>query len=316
LAQREFDLLVEKYRPKTLDGYVFKNDKMKAQIHEWLENSTNKRIPFPHLLLSGSPGVGKTSLAKIFCNEFKIQPGDILFINASRERGIDMLRDQVVGFCTTWPIGEYRVIILDEMDALTPDAQKAFRGEMERYADSVRFIGTCNYSHKILPALHSRFQGFHIDKLDFESFFERMIDILDKESIKYNDEIVYAYAKAAYPDLRKAINSLDQNIRNSELHTSDEEVGSTADYLLDMVGLYRAGKVTEARKLVCAKARPEEFESIYRYFYQHLDMFSQTEEGQAEAIIEIARGLRDHAVVADVEINLAAVLIKLSRIQN
>lgn len=308
------DLWVEKYRPPTTAGYVFKNNKMRDQIREWINNPQGKKIPIPHLLFSGVQGTGKTTLARALCKELKVEPADVMEINASRENNVETVREKIVNFCSTWPIGEYKIIILDEVDGFSHAAQKILRGEMEKHADTARFILTCNYPRNILPALHSRTQGFHFDALDMESFVNRIIEILVSEAVEFDADDIQAFINISYPDLRKCINLLDQHTRDGKLNPLEETEGNSFDYLNDMAALFKAGRYTEGRKLVTSQARPEDYEDIYRYFYKNLDMFSDTEDGQNQAIVYIAKGLRDHAVVADAEINLAATLIQLSQI--
>ena len=151
------ELWVEKYRPTTLAEYVFRDEAQKQQVESWVKSGA-----IPHLLFSGAPGVGKTTLAKVLLHELDADWGDVLEINASRERGIDIIREKITNFSSTLPFGEFKYVILDEADYTTESAQAALRGAMEQYANSVRFILTCNYPHRIIPALHSRCQGFHI----------------------------------------------------------------------------------------------------------------------------------------------------------
>lgn len=306
-------LWVEKYRPKDLDGYVFKNSDMENQIKSWLSRKDGNGIPFPNLLLSGNPGSGKTTLSSIICNIFNIEQSDILTINASRENNVETVREKIVGFCETYAVGDYKVVRLEECDHLSVNAQAILRTEIERFHESVRFILTCNYPNKIIPALHSRLQSYHFDKVDEEGFLLKLVEILEAEGVKYDPDNVGLVFNKAYPDLRKAINLLEQHTRDGELHPI-VEASSSADYMLDIVGLFAEKKYTEARKLICSQIQNEEYETVYRYFYDNLEIFGDSDDKQTRAIMAIAQGLRDHAVVADPEINLSATICRLIEI--
>lgn len=307
------DLWVEKYRPDTLDGYVFKDADMKEQIHSWVNNRENRDIPFPNLLLSGAPGSGKTTISSILCNIFDVNKDDILTINASRDNNVETVRNRILGFCTTFPIGKFKVVRLEECDHLSINAQAILRSEIERFSNGVRFILTCNYPTKIIPALRSRLQTYHFDTLDLEGYFTRMIEILDAEKVEYNPEYLEAFIDTAFPDLRKGINLLDQHTWDGKLHPLKEH-SESKDYLLDMANLFKKKDFKKARQLICSQASPEEYEEIYRYFYQNVEIFGETDEQQTQAIIEISNGVYRHAIVADPEINLAATLCKLASI--
>ena len=204
-------LWTEKYRPKDLSGYVFRDDNQREQIQSWV-----KEGHVPHLLFSGSAGIGKTTLAKILCNELGVEEYDIMFANGSKEgRKIEWV-DKLISFCQTIPFGPFKVVIIDEADYLNKDSvQPALRNLMEEYAATVRFILTCNYPHKILPALHSRCQGFHIETVDKDEFTARVATILVNENIELDLDTLDTFVKATYPDLRKCINL------RSEEHTSE-----------------------------------------------------------------------------------------------
>lgn len=308
------DLWVEKYRPSGIDGYVFKNEQMRAQVEEWVSNPEQKLIPFPHLLLSGSPGVGKTTLAKALLNALGVGRYDILELNGSRETGVDNLREKVIGFCSTFPNGDYKVVLIDEADYLSQPAQACLRAELERFADSVRFILTCNYPHKIIGALHSRMQGFHIDALDMEAYIMRVMEILTLEGVQYDPDHLDSFINNAFPDLRKCINLLDQHTRQGVLHPLEEGTASSLDYMSSAVELFKVRRFTDARKLIVANADVNDYEEIFKFLYKNLQLFGESEEAQSAAIIVIARGLRNHAICADAEINLAATLVELSQL--
>jgi replication factor C small subunit len=173
------ELWVEKYRPKTVDGYVFRDDHQRKQIATWIKDKS-----IPHLILSGVAGIGKTTLAKILINEIGIEDYDVLEINASRQRGIDVIRDTITNFVGMIPFGPFKVVLLDEADFLTPEAQATMRGVMEEYHHTARFILTCNYPNRIIPALHSRCQGFHVERTDQTEYTARVATILVEENIE------------------------------------------------------------------------------------------------------------------------------------
>ena len=304
-------LWVEAYRPKTLDGYVFKDDRQKSQINQWITEGT-----IPHLLFSGNAGVGKTTLAKILVNELGVQDTDVLLANASKEgRKIEWLNEKLTGFCQTMPFGEFKVVILDEADYLNPQSvQPALRNLMEEYSHSVRFILTCNYPNRIIPALHSRCQQIHIEKTDINEFTARVATILVEEAVEFDLDTLDTYVKATYPDLRKCINNVQMNSLNGALQAPETNDAST-DYRVEMVELFKKGKIGDARKLLCSQARPEEMEDIYRWMYDNITLFGADVDTQDNAILIIKQGLVDHTIVADPEINLAATLIRLARLQ-
>ena len=302
------ELWVEKYRPKSIEGYVFEDDHQRQQVESWIKNKS-----IPHLLFSGSAGIGKTTLAKILFNELDVNELDILEINASRERGIDEVKKRITNFVQMIPFGDFKIVLLDEADYLTPEAQAALRGVMEEYHQTARFILTCNYKNKIIPAIHSRCQGFNITKIDQTEFTARVATILVEEGIEFELDTLDTLVKATYPDLRKCINTVQMNSLEGRLQTPEKTDDGGSDYKIEMVELFKKGKISEARKLVCGQVRPEEIEDIYRWLYDNVALFGD-DAVQEKAILIIKQGLVDHTLVMDPEINLAATLIRLSYI--
>lgn len=302
------ELWVEKYRPKSLDGYVWRDEDQKKQVLTWIKEKS-----IPHLLLSGTPGIGKTTMAKMLINEIGIEDYDVLEINASRERGIDLMKEKITNFVSMIPFGPFKVVLLDEADRLTPHAQDALKGVMEEYSNFSRFILTCNTPSMIVPAIHSRCQQFHFTKLDQVEFTARAATVLVEEGVEFELDTLDNYVKATYPDLRKCLNLLQQNSREGKLFTPNQHDTGTMEWKFDMVELFKAGKIQEARKLLCGKIQADEIIQIYRWMYDNLEVFGN-DDIQDKAIMIIKQGLVDHPICADPEINLSATLIRLSKL--
>jgi replication factor C small subunit len=302
------DLWVEKYRPKDLSGYVFRDDHQRKQIETWIKDQS-----IPHLIFSGSAGIGKTTLAKILVHQLGIEDYDVLEINASRTNSVDDVRDKITNFVQMIPFGPFKVVLLDEADYLSPNAQAALRGVMEEYHAPSRFILTCNYPNRIIPAIHSRCQGFHVERTDQTEFTARVATILVEENVEFDLETLDSYVKVTYPDLRKCINMVQQNVNENKLNAPNKGDAGEADWKFDMVSLFQAGKINEARKMLCGKLRAEEMEEVYRWLYDNLSIFGE-ETKQDSAILIIKQGLVDHTICVDSEVNLAATLVKLARL--
>jgi replication factor C small subunit len=302
------NLWVEKYRPNTLDGYVFRDTNQRQQIENWVREKT-----IPHLLFSGHAGIGKTTLAKILLNLLEINDLDVLEINASRVNSVDDVRNKITNFVQMIPFGDFKIVLLDEADYLSHNAQAALRGVMEEYHTTARFILTCNYPNKVIPALHSRCQGFHIEKVDPTEFTARVATILVEENIEFDLDTLDTYVKAKYPDLRKCINTVQMNSITGKLIAPNEADANLSDWRIQMVELFKQGKVSQARKLVCSQIRPEEVEEIFRWLYDNIELFGQDAQ-QEKAILIIKQGLADHTLVSDPEINLAATMVRLSHL--
>ena len=304
------ELWIEKYRPKTIDGYVFVDDNQRQQVEAWIRDGS-----IPNLLFSGSPGTGKTTLGKMLINELGVDEYDVLYANGSKEgRKIEWV-DKLISFCQTMPYGKFKVVFIDEADYLNPNSvQPAMRNLMEDYSHSVRFILTCNYPNKIIPPLHSRLQQLHILKTDHTEFTARAATVLVTEAVEFDIDTLDSYVRATYPDLRKCLQLLQQNSQTGQLNAPNSADKSVGDWKLDCVELFKSGKIREARTLICQQSTPEEAEDIFRWMYDNLDLWTTDIERQDQAIIIIRNGMANMPMVADQEINLSATLCELSRL--
>jgi len=303
-------LWVEKYRPKTIDEYVFHDPQQRASFIRMINDKS-----IPHLLLSGVQGSGKTTIAQILINEMGLENTDVLTINASDERGIDTFRDKVKNFASSYALGKFKVVLLEEADSLTPDAQGLLRRFMEEYSEVVRFILTCNYEHKIIPPIKSRCQQFQFRAGDKNDIAEYLITILAHEKIKFDLAMLDQYLAVGYPDIRKMVNLLQQNSVDGVLQ-SPQHNSEIGDYKFKLLELIERDKWIDIRKLLCASVIAEEWESVYRFLYENISRSPkfQDKDKWEEAIIIIAEHLYKNAIISDPEINATSMFIRLGQL--
>lgn len=302
-------LWVEQYRPNSISDYVFVDQRQKNQVEQWVKDGS-----IPHLLLSGDPGTGKTTLAKVLIHELGVEEYDVLEINASRENGVAIVRDKINGFAQTMPFGDFKVILLDEADYTSAEFQAALRNDMEAYHQTVRFILTCNYQHKIIPALKSRCHEFHIAKTDKTEFTARAATVLVAESIVFDLDTLDDYVRATYPDLRKCLNQLQVNSNTGKLLPPQAQGSSENELLVEASALFKAGKILEGRQQLMQYIAlyPTRIEEVYVWMYKNIDLWGKTQEKRDASIIIIRNGLATLPLVGVPEISLSASICELT----
>lgn len=296
---------VERYRPKTIEDVIFQDDRQRLAFQNFVANGD-----IPHLLLSGVQGTGKTTTSKALIRDLGVDRSDVLRINCSDEK-IDAMRNKVSGFAMTMPLGKFKVVQLEECDYLSLDGQALLRSLIEDSSSSCRFIATCNYVNKVIPALKSRFQEFYFKAPDKETIAVRMIHILESEKVDYDGGDLLTYIDVGYPDIRKTIQLLQGNTQNGKLIPpgSSSDVSDWKFGLLDSIS---SGDFKKARKLVCELATREEHSDVFTFLYQNIDKLKVGDRDSA--VVTIAAYARHHNQVDDTELNLAALFIELGKL--
>ena len=304
-------LWVEKYRPQTIDTYVFQNPAHRESFERMIRDKT-----IPNLLLAGGAGTGKTTLAQILIRAMELDSADVLTINASDDRGIDMFRENIKNFSSAIALGDFKIVHLEEADQLTPAAQMALKSFTEEVSDYVRFIATCNNVNKIIVPLRSRFHDYTFKAADQDDVAELVINILASERVKFDLDLVDRYITNSYPDIRKIIGTLQQCTINGVLRPIGEESGAV-EYQSRLLDLFADGNWQAARKFVCDTMTADEWENLYRFIYTNIHKAKGFDKRELweEAIIIIAEHLYKHTICADSEINCAAMLIRLGQLK-
>ena len=296
-------LWVEKYRPDTLEGYVG-NEHILEKVKIYIENED-----VPHLLLYGVAGTGKTTLAKIITNQIDC---DVMYINASDENSVDAVRDKIRGFASSMGFRKWKVVILDEADYLTPNAQAALRNLMETFSKSTRFILTCNYVEKVIDPIQSRCQTFAITPPSKKEVAKRLFDILNEEGVEFNKEDLAILVNSGYPDIRRVLNAAQRQVVKGQLKI-DTTSTVQANYIDNVVKVLQNGgdikqQFTEIRQII-ADSKVKDFTPLYRSLYDEIDTYASGKVGQT--ILNIADGQYKDSMVVDKEINVMAMMLNI-----
>ena len=295
-------LWVEKYRPNKLDNYIG-NQHLKSKVENYLKSGD-----LPHLLLFGKAGTGKTTLAKLLVNNIEC---DYLYINASDENNVETVRTKVKNFASTIGFKDMKVIILDECDYITPNAQAALRNLMETFSKHCRFILTCNYVERIIDPIQSRCQSFQIIPPSRNEVAKHLHKILVKENIMDTPEDIKILVESGYPDIRRVINSAQRNVVNGKLKLDTTSIIQN-DYKLKLIKILETKNKKDAfidiRKLL-ANNHITDFADLFRLLYDEVDGYGKGHV--AECILIIARYELSDSQVVDKEINAMAMLIEL-----
>ena len=295
-------LWVEKYRPSSLDTYIG-NEHLKSKVKVYLESGD-----LPHLLLFGKAGTGKTTLAKLLVKNIEC---DYMYINASDENNVDTVRTKVKNFASTVGFRDMKVIILDECDYITPNAQAALRNLMETFSKHCRFILTCNFVERIIDPIQSRCQSFQIVPPSKSDVAKHLHNILVKENVMDTMEDIKVLVDSGYPDIRRVINSAQRNVVNGKLKLDTSSIIQN-DYKLKLLKILetqdKKNAFKEIRQLL-ADNKITDFADLFRLLYDEVDGYGKGHV--AECILIIARYELSDSQVVDKEINAMAMLIEL-----
>lgn len=309
-------LWTEKYRPRTLSDYVFKNPAFRQKMEEWIRTGE-----IPHIGFFGPAGTGKTSALQVLINGLIengfIDPSDVTVLNMSDE-GMDAVRDKIDAAARLACFGSYRIFVLEEMEQMHQKAQGSLKRIMEDYHENARFILTSNEPHKILKPILSRVQSIMIEKHDMEQFMEKVCTVLLAEGVELETEesinLVQKYIKKTFPDFRKTLNLLQCSVVDNKLVQVEESIDGTASYRDSIVAALQAGNIRQMREEIVQNIPEDEIDSFFSFLYRNVDMFTTDEVNVMKIKVKIRDAVVKQASVSDREMNLSALLCEIDLI--
>lgn len=302
-------LLTEKYRPSKLSDLVFIDNSFENKFKSWV---ASKNID-SHLLFYGPPGTGKSSSINVLINELGIK--DLIRNNMSDKTSIDDMR-QIMNFASVPPMnGDFKLVVLEEFERASPQAQDSLKYVMEQYSGWCRFIITTNNVAKVSEPIRSRCQMFHFNKLDFVEFVTRIVSILTAENISFQDtSIIESYVRTYFPDLRACINAIAQNTLDGALQPLNSGESYSIDKFTSILTSFQNTDLLSLKKMIVEYIPMEEIPSFYQFMYNHLEMITNNQNDWDNILLKIAEYLYRHETVAYPDINLVACLIEIKSI--
>jgi replication factor C small subunit len=299
MINKKHTLWTEKYRPDTLEGYIGNID-FKSSLQQWIDSND-----IPHLLLCGGAGTGKTTAAKLIVNNINC---DSLYINCSDENGIDTIRDKVKSFASAASFKPQKVVVMDEADFLTINAQAALRNVIETFSLNTRFIFTCNYVERIIDPIQSRTVVFELTPPSMQDVAFKCVEILKLEEVTYTKADLVRIVKQTYPDIRKSLNLLQSSIKDGELQQSRDVINlkQTSDQIIELLSLHKIGDFNTIRQIV-ADSNIRDYNELYRALFERSDEYSNS----AVATLIIADYQYKSLMAPDKEITFCACISKL-----
>ena len=301
-ANKQHTLWVERYRPVSLENYIG-NEHLKTKVSKYISTGD-----IPHLLLHGKAGTGKTTLAKLLVSNIDC---DQMYVNASDENNVETVRNKIKMFASSVGFKDLKVIILDECDFLTPNAQAALRNLMETFSKHCRFILTCNYVERIIDPIQSRCQSFQIIPPSKKEVAIHTSSILNTEGISFDNEQIVTMVNSSYPDIRRIINAVQRNIVDNNLIVDTESLVQN-DYKLQVLEILQTQDKKNAFKnlrQLLADSQIRDYADLFRLLYDEVDSYGKGHI--AEVILTIAKYELSDAQVVDKEINAMAMLIEI-----